>query len=275
MTEIGKFNHLKVKKRDLDVYLDGGKLGDILLPNAEMPENCQIGDSLKVFVYSGVKGQLTATFTKPLAEVDDIAWLRAVSVNHTGGFLDWGLPKDLLVPFSEQRYPMEVGHHYLVKIFLDEHNRIAATTKFEHLIIEESFYFKEGEKVSAIIAERTDLGFKAIINNSHWGMLYTNELFQPLKKGQKVTAYIKQIRSDKKIDLILHQPGYGKVEELTDKILAVLKTQQDGYLAISDKSPPEQIYALFGVSKKAFKQAIGALFKKKLIDLDKNGIRLL
>lgn len=275
MTEIGKFNQLKVSKRDLNTYLDGGELGDIVLPNAEVPENCQLGDILNVFVYSGVKGQLTATFTKPLAEVDDIAWLKAVSISHVGGFLDWGLPKDLLVPFSEQRYPIEVGHHYLVKIFLDAHNRIVATTKFEHLIIDESFYFKEGDKVSAIVAERTDLGFKAIINNSHWGVLYTNELFQPLKKGQKITAYIKQIRPDKKIDLILHQPGYGKVEELTDKILAALTAQHDGYLALSDKSPPEQIYAAFGVSKKAFKQAIGALFKQKLIELDKSGIRLL
>lgn len=274
MIEIGKFNQLKVKKRDLDVYLDGGELGDILLPASEVPENCKIGDSFNVFVYSGVKGQLTATFTKPLAEVDEIAWLKAVSVSHAGGFLAWGLPKDLLVPFCEQRYEMVPGKYYLVKIFLDDENRIAATMKFEDLIIEESYYFKEGEKVSAIIAEKTDLGFKAIVNNSHWGVLYENEIFQPLKKGQKVTAYIKQIRPDKKIDLILQQPGYGKVEELTDKILRKLR-ENNGYLALSDKSPPEQIYEMFGVSKKVFKQAIGALFKQKLIDLDKNSIRLL
>lgn len=274
MIEIGKFNQLKVSKRDLDVYLDGGELGDILLPASEVPENCKIGDSFNVFVYSGVKGHLTATFTKPLAEVDEIAWLKCVSVSHAGGFLAWGLPKDLLVPFSEQRYEMVPGKYYLVKIFLDDENRIAATMKFEDLIIEESYYFKEGEKVSAIIAEKTDLGFKAIVNNSHWGVLYENEIFQPLKKGQKVTAYIKQIRPDKKIDLILQQPGYGKVEELTDKILRKLR-ENDGYLALSDKSPPEQIYDMFGVSKKVFKQAIGALFKQKLIDLDKQSIRLL
>jgi predicted RNA-binding protein (virulence factor B family) len=274
MIEIGKFNQLKVSKRDLDVYLDGGEFGDILLPASQVPENCKIGDSFNVFVYSGVKGQLTATFTTPLAEVDDIAWLKTVSVSHAGGFLDWGLPKDLLVPFSEQRYEMIPGKYYLVKIFLDDENRIAATMKFEDLIIEESYYFKDGEKVSAIIAEKTDLGFKAIVNNSHWGVLYENEIFQPLKKGQKVTAYIKQIRADKKIDLILQQPGYGKVEELTDKILRKLR-ENEGYLALSDKSPPEQIYEMFGVSKKVFKQAIGALFKQKRIDLDKQSIRLL
>jgi predicted RNA-binding protein (virulence factor B family) len=274
MIEIGKFNQLTVSKRDFDVYFDGGEFGDILLPEAEVPKDCKIGDSFKVFVYSGAKGQLTATFIKPFAEVDEIAWLKVASVNQVGAFLDWGLPKDLFVPFGEQRYPMLAGKHYLVKLFLDDANRIAATAKFEHLIVEQSFYFKEGEKVSAIVFEKTDLGFKVIINNSHWGVLYDNEIFQPLHKGQKVTAYIKQIREDKKIDLILNQPGYGKVEELTDKILRKLN-ERGGYLPLSDKSAPEQIYATFGVSKKAFKQAIGALFKQRLIELDKSGIRLL
>ena len=274
MLDIGKMNQLTVKKRDSDVYFDGGELGDILLPASEIPENCKIGDNFNVFVYSGVKGQLTATFMKPLAEVDEIAWLKAVSVSHTGGFLAWGLPKDLLVPFSEQRYEMVAGKYYLVKIFLDEQNRIAATMKFEEFILEEAFYFKEGEKVSALIAEKTDLGFKAIINNSHWGVIYENEIFQPLKKGQKVTAYIKHIRADKKIDLILQPVGYKKVEDITDKILRTLR-EHDGYLAMSDKSPPEAIYDLFGVSKKVFKQAIGALFKQKKIALEKTSIRLL
>lgn len=274
MIEIGKFNQLTISKRDFDVYFDGGEVGDIVLLASEVPENCKIGDSFTVFVYSGVKGQLTATFTTPLAEVDEIAWLKAVSTSHAGGFLDWGLPKDLLVPFSEQRYEMIPGKYYLVKIFLDDENRIAATMKFEDRIIEESYYFKEGEKVSAIIAEKTDLGFKAIINNSHWGLLYQNEIFQPLSKGQKISAYIKKIRPDKKIDLILEQSGYKKVEALTDKILRKLNDHH-GYMPLSDKSPPEQIYSMFGVSKKVFKQAIGALFKQKLIDLDKNGIRLL
>ena len=274
MIEIGKFNQLKVIRRDLDVYLDGGEFGNILLLASEVPTDCKIGDSFNLFVYSGVKGQLTATFVKPLAEVDEIAWLKAVSVSHAGGFLAWGLPKDLLVPFSEQRYEMVAGKYYLVKIFLDDENRIAATMKFEDLIIEESYYFKEGQQVCAMIAEKTDLGFKAIVNHSHWGVLYENEIFQPLKKGQKVIAYIKQIRPDKKIDLILQKSGYGKVEELTDKILRKLK-ENNGYLALSDKSPPEQIYEIFGVSKKVFKQAIGSLFKQKRIDLDKSSIRLL
>jgi len=196
-----------------------------------------------------------------------------VSLNYVGAFLDWGLPKDLLVPFSEQHHEMEVGKSYLVKVFLDDKNRIAATTKIDRFITDESVDFEAGQKVSLIIADKTELGFKAIVNNTHWGLLYQNELFQLLKRGQKLDGYIKQIRDDGKIDLILYQPGYGKVVSLTDNILNKLK-QNNGTLMLSDKSPPEAIYAAFGVSKKVFKQAIGALYKKKLITIDKNGIKL-
>ena len=203
----------------------------------------------------------------------DIAWLKVVSLNYVGAFLDWGLPKDLLVPFSEQYHEMEVGRSYLVKVFLDDKNRIAATTKIDKLLSDESVDFEVGQKVSLIIADKSDLGVKAIINNSHWGMLYENELFQPVRKGQKLDGYIKQIREDHKIDLSLHQPGYGKVVSLTDKIIAKLKAN-NGVLMLSDKSPPEAIYATFGVSKKVFKQAIGALYKQQLITIDKSGIKL-
>jgi predicted RNA-binding protein (virulence factor B family) len=168
---------------------------------------------------------------------------------------------------------MEVGRSYLVKVFCDEHNRIAATTKIDKLLSDESVDFEVGQKVSLMIADKSDLGIKAIINNSHWGMLYENELFQSIRKGQKLDGYIKRIREDRKIDLCLHQPGYGKVVSLTDNILTTLKAN-DGVLMLSDKSPPEAIYATFGVSKKVFKQAIGALYKQQLITIDKNGIKL-
>ena len=188
-------------------------------------------------------------------------------------FLDWGLPKDLLLPFSEQHHEMEVGKSYLVKVFLDDKNRVAATTKIDRFIADESVDFEIGQKVSLIIADKTELGVKAIVNHTHWGMLYQNELFQPVRRGQKVNGYIKQIREDGKIDLILQEPGYGKVVSLTDKILIKLN-KNNGVLMLSDKSPPEEIYATFGVSKKVFKQAIGALYKKQLISIDKNGIKL-
>jgi len=274
MLNIGKINKLNiVKKQGADVYLDSGASGKVLLADKKLSATCQVGDTLEVFVYVDSEGHLAATTKIPLAQVDEIAWLKVVSLNYVGAFLDWGLPKDLLVPFSEQHHEMEVGRSYLVKVFLDDKNRIAATTKIDRFISDESVEFEDGQKVSLIIAEKTELGFKAIVNNTHWGLLYQNELFQPLRKGQKLDGYIKKIRDDQKIDLSLHHPGYGKVVSLTDNILIKLK-ENDGVLMLSDKSPPEAIYAAFGVSKKVFKQAIGALYKKKLITIDKNGIRL-
>ena len=274
MLNIGKINKLNiVKKQGADVYLDSGVSGKVLLADKKLSATCQVGDTLEVFVYVDSEGHLAATTKIPLAQVDEIAWLKVVSLNYVGAFLDWGLPKDLLVPFSEQHHEMEVGRSYLVKVFLDDKNRIAATTKIDRFISDESVEFEDGQKVSLIIAEKTELGFKAIVNNTHWGLLYQNELFQPLRKGQKLDGYIKKIRDDQKIDLSLHHPGYGKVVSLTDNILIKLK-ENDGVLMLSDKSPPEAIYAAFGVSKKVFKQAIGALYKKKLITIDKNGIRL-
>jgi hypothetical protein len=275
MLNIGKINKLNViKKQGADVYLDNGTSGKVLLADKKMSATCQVGDTLEVFVFVDSEGHLSATTKIPFAQVDDIALLKVVSLNYVGAFLDWGLPKDLLVHFSEQHHEMEVGRSYLVKVFLDDKNRIAATTKIDRFINDESVDFEVGQKVSLIIAEKTELGFKAIVNNSHWGLLYQNELFQALRKGQKLDGYIKKIRDDQKIDLSLHHPGYGKVVSLTDNILIKLK-ENDGVLMLSDKSPPEAIYAAFGVSKKVFKQAIGALYKKKLITLDKNGIRLI
>ena len=274
MLTIGKINTLNVvKKQGPDVYLDNGTSAKVLLADKKPPKNCQVGDALDVFVYVDSEGHLAATTKTPLAQVDDIAWLKVVSLNYVGAFLDWGLPKDLLVPFSEQHHEMEVGKSYLVKVFLDDKNRIAATTKIDRFIEDESVDFEVGQKVSLIIADKTELGFKAIVNHTHWGLLYQNELFQPLKRGQKLDGYIKQIREDGKIDLNLNQPGYGKVVSLTDDILNKLKAN-NGSLMLSDKSPPEAIYATFGVSKKVFKQAIGALYKKQLISIDKNGITL-
>ncbi|MCX7106175.1 MAG: S1-like domain-containing RNA-binding protein [Methylococcales bacterium] len=274
MLNIGKINTLTiVKKQGPDIYLDNGLSAKVFLADKKPPENCQVGDALEVFVYVDSEGHLAATTKIPLAQVDDIAWLKVVSLNYVGAFLDWGLPKDLLVPFSEQHHEMEVGKSYLVKVFLDDKNRIAATTKIDRFIEDESIDFEVGQKVSLIIADKTELGFKAIVDNTHWGLLYQNELFQPVRRGQKLNGYIKQIREDGKIDLILQEPGYGKVVSLTDTILIKLN-KNNGALDLSDKSPPEAIYATFGVSKKVFKQAIGALYKKQLITIDKDGIKL-
>ncbi|MEQ1557553.1 MAG: S1-like domain-containing RNA-binding protein [Methyloglobulus sp.] len=275
MIEIGKVNHLKIVSCvGSSIYLASKASAKVLLIDKKPPENSAVGDELDVFVYVDTEGHLAATTIIPKALVDEIAWLKVVSLNYVGAFLDWGLPKDLLVPFSEQHHELEVGKSYLVKLFLDSQNRILATTKIDKFIADEGFYFKTGQEVSLLIADKTDLGIKAIINNTHWGMLYQNELFQSVTKGQKLTGFIKQIREDHKIDLSLHKPGYGKVEELSETILIKLKAN-NGFLPLTDKSPPETIYSMFGVSKKVFKQAIGALYKKKSILLEKDSIRLI
>ncbi len=274
MVQIGKINTLKVASRiGSEIYLASPTSVKVLLVDKKPPANCQVGDTLDVFVYVDMDGHLAATTAIPKALVDEVAWLKVVSVNRVGAFLDWGLPKDLLVPFGEQHHELEVGNSYLVKLFLDAQNRILATTKIDKYIADENFYFKAGQKVSLLIADKTDLGIKAIVNNTHWGMLYRNELFQPVQKGQKREGFIKQIREDRKIDLSLHQPGYGKVDDLADIILAKLKDNQ-GFLPLNDLSPPAAIYDAFGVSKKVFKQAIGALYKKKWVLIDKDGIKL-
>ncbi|MEI6707347.1 MAG: S1-like domain-containing RNA-binding protein [Methylococcales bacterium] len=275
MINIGKINQLSVVKiQGANIYLGSAVSNKVLLADKKPPAHCEVGECLTVFVYTDSEGHLAATTTLPLAQVDDIAYLKVAALNYVGAFLEWGLPKNLLVPFSEQHHELEVGKSYLVKVYLDDQQRLAATTKIDKFISDTADEeLTEGQQVELLIADKTELGVKAIVNNRYWGMLYMNELFQPVKKGQKLTAYIKQIREDLKIDLSLQAAGYGKVISLTESILAKLKANE-GELNLSDKSPPEAIYAAFGVSKKVFKQAIGALYKQELIDIEKTGIRL-
>lgn len=275
MIEIGKFNTLIIsKKRDNELYLDGGLLGEIALADKEPPANSQVGDSLRVFVYIDGKNQTIATLLTPKAQVDEVAWLKCVSLSHAGAFLDWGLPKDLLLPFSEQKTKMVEGRFYLVRLFLDENNRIAASMVLDDFIQDQAFYYKDGQAVELIIADETDLGFKAVVDNKYWGVLYKSETFQPLQRGQKLTGYIKKVRPDNKLDLVLSQEKYGqKVDATSEKILAIL-AKRGGYVALTDKSAPEVIYDTFGVSKKVFKQAIGGLYKQRRIVIEESGIRL-
>ncbi len=275
MIEIGKFNQLKIiKLYAKEMHLEGGDLGEVLLPLTDAPKESKVGDQLNVFVYVDAKDSLVATTKLPYAQVDDVAWLKCVSVSTVGAFLDWGLAKDLLLPFSEQTSKVVEGRSCLVKVFLDESNRVTASMLLDDFIQEEAFYFKEGQKVDLIIADETDLGYKAVINNEFWGVLYRNEIFQKLRKGQKTVGYIKKIREDNKIDLVLQIAKYtDKVDSVTEKILSKLKTQ-GGVMLITDKSPPEEIYKFFGVSKKVFKQSIGTLYKKRIISIDKGSISL-
>lgn len=275
MPETGKFNTLRVVKEvDFGLYLDGKELGEILLPRRYVPEGCRPGDNIEVFLYHDSEDRLIATTQRPQAQVGDLALLRVSAVNNFGAFLDWGLPKDLLVPFREQQRRMEVGRLYLVFVYIDEASgRIAASSKLEKFITALPAGFEKGQPVNLIIADETDMGYKAVINGVAWGVLYHNEVFQKLHQGQQVPGYIKNIREDGKIDLTLQKPGYEKVADLTEKILGEIQAH-GGFLDVTDKTSAERIYSLFGISKKTFKKAIGALYKARRISLEKDGIAL-
>jgi len=276
MINIGKINTLTISKQNSSgIYLSDEASGKQVLLIDEKPNKYELEESVRVFVFVDSDEHLAATTHIPWAQVDDIAYLKVVSVNYYGAFLDLGLKKNLLLPFSEQHHEVEVGDSYFVKIRLDDKDRLVATTKLSQYVSDEmeNNEFTVGQKVDLLITDQTDLGIKAIVNNTHWGLLYENEIFQTLQRGQRIDGYIKTIRDDLRLDLSLHETGYGKVTSLTDRILQML-SDNGGELAVGDKSEPETIYALFGVSKKVFKQAIGALYKQKHIIIDKTTIRL-
>jgi predicted RNA-binding protein (virulence factor B family) len=274
MLELGKVNSVVISDcRDNQLYLDGGELGEIAL--ADQDVSATVGDTIKAFIYIDGNNQLIATRRVPKALADEVAWLKVVSLSHAGAFLDWGLPKDLLLPFSEQKGKLAEGRNVLVRLFLDEQNRIAASMLLDDFIRDEAFYYKDGQTVELMIADQTELGFKAIVDHKYWGVLYKDEVFQPLKKGQKLSGFIKKVRPDHRLDLILSLEKYGrKVDATAEKILEVLK-KHGGYVALTDKSPPEMIYSTFAVSKKVFKQAIGGLYKQRCIVIEEKGIRLI
>jgi len=276
MAEIGKYNSLRViKEVDFGVYLDGETEGEILMPIRYVPANCKVGDYVDVFLYLDSEDRPIATTETPFALVGEFAMLRVNSVNKIGTFLDWGIMKDLLVPFREQKVTMIEGRSYLVYIYVDEESkRIVASAKLGKFLDKSVPDYSVGQQVDLVIESETDLGYKAIINNSHWGILYENEVFEQLAKGLKVKGYVKKIRTDNKIDLSLHPLGYEKVDPLTQMILDELK-KEGGFIAISDKSEAEEVYRVFGISKKSFKQAIGALYKRRMITLSTDGIRLI
>ncbi len=276
MINIGKINTLTISKQNSSgIYLSDEASGKQVLLIDEKPIKYELEESVRVFVFVDSDEHLAATTHIPWAQVDDIAYLKVVSVNYYGAFLDLGLKKNLLLPFSEQHHEVEVGDSYFIKIRLDDKDRLVATTKLSQYVSDEmeNNEFTVGQKVDLLITDQTDLGIKAIVNNTHWGLLYENEIFQTLQRGQRIDGYIKTIRDDLRLDLSLHETGYGKVTSLTDRILQMLN-DNGGELAVGDKSEPETIYALFGVSKKVFKQAIGALYKQKHIIIDKTTIRL-
>lgn len=276
MIDIGRINSLEViTTRSNGLLLDAGRGQTLLLPIAQVSRDYQAGERIDVFVYLTADGEPVATTSLPLAEVDQVAWLEIVDVNELGAFAHWGLPKDLFIPFAEQQYPLRKGRHELVWIYLDNQRRIAGSTRTDHWIKDNATALEVGQEVALVIADQTELGLKAVVNHQGWGLLYGNEIFQKLHKGQQVSGYIKRIRGDEKIDLSLEKPGFSKsrIEIVGDQIIQQLKAG-GGQLTLTDKSPPETIYATFGVSKKVFKQALGALYKQRRVTLNADGVKL-
>lgn len=275
MIDVGRYARLKVVRiEDIGARLDAGSMGELLLPARYVPEGCKPGDKLMVFVSLDSEDRPIATTEKPKAQVHECAWLKVVSVSNVGAFLDWGLSKDLFVPFSEQGVRMQEGRSYLVYVYEDNTGRLAATTKLNRFIKDRAEGLVDNQEVSLLIGDKTDLGVKAVVNHEFWGLLYHDQLFKPVRKGQSLSGYIKRIRPDGKIELSLYQPGYGKVSDFAESVLDALKSS-DGFLPLNDKSSPDVIYSRFNVSKGVFKQAIGALYKKHLIVIEKTGIRLI
>ena len=275
MIFIGRNNRLRVTRAvDFGLYLGGGDAGEILLPAREAPQGASPGDWLHVFVYRDSEDRLIATRKTPTAMVGEAAYLKVKQQTEVGTFMDWGLDKDLLVPFSEQARPMQAGRSYVVYLFLDQRSgRIAGSTRYNRHLSEQGRGFHRGQKVRLTIAARSTLGYKAIINNSHLGLIFKDDVFQPLRLGQQLPGYIKAIRDDGKIDLVLQPTSEEARDRLEARILDYLRNH-DGVSRITDKSPPELIYQTFQASKASYKRALGRLYSQRRILISKQCVTL-
>ena len=272
---VGQFNLMRVdRKVDFGFYMDDGGEG-ILLPKRFVPSGLQIDDTISVFVYHDSDNRLIATTQEPFAVVGDIAALKVVEVTSQGAFLDWGLMKDLFVPVSQQLSTMRLGGKYLVKLYIDaQTGRVAATEKIDKQISNEILTVKEGEKVKIQVYRESEIGYVVIVNQVHQGLVYKNEVFTHLHIGQFIDeAFVKKIREDNKLDIGLGKQGGEKLADDNQKIISLLKSHK-GFLPYHDKSAPDDIYAFFGMSKKAFKMNVGMLYKLKLITIEEDGIHL-
>lgn len=273
---LGDYNQLKVvKKVDFGLYLDGGDEGEILLPSRYVPEGSKVGDELTVFIYLDQEERPVATTEHPLAKVGDFAYLRVAWVNEYGAFLDWGLMKDIFCPFKEQKMRMVKDNYYIVYIKLDEESyRIMATAKVERYFAPQPPSYLPSDDVDLIVWQKTDLGFKVIIDNCYPGLVYENQVFRPLHTGDRLRGYISCMRPDGKIDVMLQPTGRQQTEEFANTLLNYLH-DNGGHCNLGDKSPAELIADTFKVSKKTFKKAVGDLYRRKLITIADDGITLL
>ena len=282
--KLGDYNVLRVKelaRREgygevFGLYLDGGREGDILMPQKYVPEHVRVGDEITCFIYLDQEERPIATTEQPLAKVGDFAYLECAWVNEYGAFLHWGLTKDLFCPFREQKRKMEIGNRYIVHVHIDEESyRIVASAKVERYLKEDmaAKHFKRNEDVDILIWQKTELGFKVIVNNQYPGLIYQGQIFKSIYTGDRMKAYVAQLRTDGKLDITLQPTGIAAAEDFSSVLLRYLK-ENNGYCVLGDKSDPEAIKHQFQVSKKVFKKAIGDLYKKHLITIEADGLHL-
>lgn len=275
MISVGRHHRLQiVSTSELGGFLSAGKLDTVLLPHAEMPPRAQVGDWLEVFIYRDAGGDLTATRAEPKVKLGECAYLKVKDVNDAGAFLDWGLPKDLLVPYSEQHTPMELNRSYVVTVARDQNSgRLFASSKLNKHLMETSRDFQPNQPVDLLICGRSEMGYKAVVDHSHLGLIFRDDAFKPLKYGQRMRGYIKSVRPDHKIDLTLQLPAGAGRTDLGEQIIAHLQAS-GGSSTLTDKAAPDDIYHHFNVSKKNYKKALGALYKQRRILIEPDHIRL-
>ncbi len=278
MATLGLVNTLTIQRLGPEgALLDASPEGEVLLPLAQVPKGSAVGQSLEVFLYMDGEGRLIASLQPPVAQRGEVACLKVVAVNMAGAFLAWGLPKDLLLPWKEVKHPqrqrIKVGQKVMVVLFTDEVGRMAASARLDDFLRDEAEGFREGDRVALVIGERTELGVRVVVNHQYWGMVHDGDIFGEVTRGEVRDGYIKALREDRKLTISLAAPGYAKIDAIAQGVLDTLK-RRGGFLPITDKSSPEQISALFGISKKVFKQTLGALYKSRRILLGTDGIRL-
>ncbi len=275
MIELGQLNTLEViKQLDFGVYLDGDDFGEVLLPRKYVPANLNVGDEVEVFLYLDSEDQPIATTEAPNIIVGETAVLTVKDVNQVGAFLDWGLSKDLLVPFAEQQKPMEKGRDYVVYAYIDAvTERITASSKLDKFLPDSSPYFKEGQKVDLMVYGQSDLGFKVVVDGRVSGLIFKSDAIRPLRYGMQLTGYIKQVRSDNKLDVCLQLTNRAALDDLSQQVLNFIE-QNGGRITLTDKSAPADITAAFGVSKSSYKKALGKLYKQRLIVISPNEVTL-
>ena len=275
MINLGTYNTLRIVKRvDFGLYLDGGDEGEILLPKRYTNPQMHIGDEIEVFIYLDQDERPVATTEQPLAKVGDFACLEVAWTNQYGAFLKWGPMKDLFCPFREQKMRMEQGKRYIVYVKVDDESyRLMATAKVDKYLADERPPYKHGDAADCLVWQKTDLGFKCIIDNRYQGQLYDNQIFQPLHTGDRLTVYVDHVRQDNKIDVTVQPTGHQHTLDFAEVLLRYLY-ENDGRCDLGDKSPAELIYDRFKVSKKAYKKAIGDLYRRRLITIADDGIKL-